>query len=454
MDERIEKPRNPIIEGKIFPALIKFTIPLALAFLLQALYGAVDLIVVGQFGSTASVSAVANGSQIMRTVTDIVLGLSMGVTVMVGHAIGAGDDEKAACTVGAMVKLFTVTALVLSLGVALFARQLAALMHVPADAVAKTIDYLHICGVGMIFVVAYNAISSLFRGIGDSKSPLLFIFIAALANVVLDLLFVGVFHMDVAGAALATILAQAISVAFSLIKMLKGGLPFKVEKRHFKNTGKTALGISKIGAPLAFQQLMVSGSFLIIMAIVNNVGLVESASIGIAEKMFVFLAMVPLSFMSSLSAFTAQNIGAKREDRAIKALKMAMIVSVIYGTIMTYITMFHGQFLAGFFDNDPLVIQATGEYLRGASPEYILIAITFCLLGYFNGLSKTTFVLLEGLVTSFCVRIPLSFYFSTWEYHPLFMIALSVTITAIIGVSMCIVYYFIVKKQRRNLDKQ
>ncbi len=447
------KTKSTILEGSIFPALIKFTIPLALAVLLQALYGAVDLIVVGKFGTTESVSAVANGSQIMRAITDVVIGLSMGVTVIVGHAIGAKEDERAARAVGAMVKLFTVLALLMSLAVVILAPKMVEIMRVPTLAIPKTIEYIKVCGVGMLFIIAYNAISSLFRGMGDSKSPLIFIAVAAASNVVLDLLLCGVFKMDVLGAAIATVAAQAISVLFSLIKMLKKGLPFEMRKKHFKKNGKTIWEIIKIGAPIALQQFLVSVSFLIIMAIVNNIGLIESASVGIAEKLFVFLAIIPISFMSSMSAFTAQNIGAKKEYRAIIALKQAILVSLTYGLIMTCLTMFKGELLARFFEDDPMVVAQTAIYLKGVSMEYISIAAMFCLLGYFNGKGKTGFVLAEGLFTSFLVRIPLSFYFSTLAENTLFMIALAVPISSFVGLFLSVSYYFVIKKKSQNIRK-
>ncbi|MEA4894025.1 MAG: MATE family efflux transporter [Oscillospiraceae bacterium] len=445
--------KDTILQGRIFSPLIKFTVPLMLALLLQALYGAVDLIVVGKFGSTSSVSAVSNGSQIMQTVTDIITGLSMGVTVLVGRFVGSGDREKAADVVAGMVKLFLIAALVLSTVMIIMAHQIAQLMQVPPEAMAQTVVYIRVCSAGMIFITAFNVISGLFRGLGNSKSPLLFITIACSVNIVGDLLLCGVLKMDAAGAAVATVFAQAVSVAFSVTKIRNGSLPFKISRRNFKTSKGMPRRIIKIGGPLALQNCLVSISFLIIMAIINTKGLVASASVGIAEKLFVFLALVPLSFMYGLSAFVAQNVGAKQELRAIKAMKYAMLTSFFFGVMITTFTYFFGNIAAGFFTDSLVVIAAAHEYLRGTSGEYSVLPFVFCFLGYFNGIGKTQFVLISGLVSSFLVRIPLCYYLSRLPESSLFIIGLSVPISSVSTFLMCTVYYIFVRKQRLAMHR-
>jgi len=419
-----------------------------LTILLQALYGAVDLIVVGKFGDTSSVSAVSNGGQIMVTITEIVVGLSMGVTVLIGRFVGSKDDESAANIVGGMIKLFVVVGLVLSVVMVVLADEIVALMKVPEEAAEKTISYVRICGSGMIFITAFNAISGLFRGLGNSKSPLLFISIACGVNIVGDLLLCGVFKMDATGAAIATVFAQSVSVSFSLYKIKKDGLPFRVKKKHLTKTFSAQKNIIKVGAPVALQDFLVSISFLIIMAIINDISLVASASVGIAEKMFIFLALVPISFMYALSAFVAQNVGAKQEERAIKGLRAGMITSFSFGVVMAALTYFAGDVLAGFFENNPLVIASTQSYMRGTAAEYMIIPFVFCFLGYFNGIGKTTFVLIEGIISSFAVRIPLCYYLSRLPDASLFTIGLSVPISSLASVAMCAGYYIFVRRKR------
>ena len=439
---------DTILQGRIFAPLLKFAIPLMLAILLQALYGAVDMIVVGKFGDTASVSAVSNGSQIMITITEIVVGLTMGVTVLIGRFVGAKDDESAARTVGGMIKLFAVVGLVISVFMALMADEIVLIMKVPEEAVDKTIAYVRICGSGMVFITAFNVISGLFRGLGNSKSPLLFITIACVVNILGDLLLCGVFRMDTTGAAIATVFAQAVSVVFSIYKIKKDGLPFRLEKRHLKKTKSAQMNIVKIGTPVAMQDFLTSVSFLILMAIINKIGLVASASIGISERLFIFLALVPISFMYALSAFVAQNVGAKQEDRAIKGLRAGMITSFAFGVVMAVLTFFAGNFLARLFEDDPVVIASAWSYMRGTAAEYVVVPFVFCFLGYFNGIGKTTFVMLEGIIASFVVRIPLCYFLSRLPDTSLFIIGLAVPISTASSILMCVVYYIFVRKKR------
>ena len=321
------------------PALVRFAIPLMLSLFLQALYGAVDLIVVGQFGSTSSISAVATGSQLMVAVTAIVTGLTMGVTVLIGQAMGSENPEKAGNTVCGMIRLFSAVALVLTAVLLIFAKPLAVALSAPDEALSQTAAYIRICGSGMLFITAYNAISGIFRGLGNSKTPFLFVAIACVINIGLDLLFVAVFDMDAAGAALATVIAQASSVLFSVLYIKKKKLPFSVRKEGFRQKG-TVRAIVMVGGPIALQDFLVSLSFLIITAIVNGLGLEQSASIGIAEKLFVFLSIIPMSFLSALSAFVAQNVGAGTPERGERALVQASMLSFAFGAAVFFLTFF------------------------------------------------------------------------------------------------------------------
>lgn len=434
--------KNSFLEGNILPVLIKFAIPLMLSLILQALYGAVDLMVVGKFGTTASISAVSTGGQVMQSATVIVTGLTMGVTVLLGQAIGAGKQKDAAAYVAGQIKLLLVVALILTGLLMLFAEQAARLVHVPQEALPEAVSYIRICASGMIFITAYNAVSGIFRGIGDSRSPFLFVFTACLINIVLDLIFVGLFHLSAAGAALATILAQGCSFLFSLLYMAKKRerLPFRLTKDSFREKGSVKRILS-MGLPIAAQDFQVNVSFLIITAIINSLGLVESASVGIAEKLFIFLALVPMSFMSALSAFVAQNVGAGKPQRAAKAFFSAVRISFSCGFLVFLLTFFQGDFLASIFTSDPQVIASTQLYLKSCSFEYLLTAINFCLLGYFNGHGKTKFVLIQGILTVFLVRIPLSYFLRMLPDTNLLIIGIAVPLSALFELLVCAWYF-------------
>ncbi len=450
LKKRVELGKNDFLSGPILPPLVRFALPLMLSLLLQALYGGVDLAVVGWFASTASVSAVATGSQVMQSITVLITGLTMGVTVLLGKAIGGDDRQEAGQVVAGQIRLFALVALVLTGIMQLFAPSAAKLMHVPTEAVAETVRYVRICSAGVVFIAAYNGISGIFRGLGNSRSPFLFVLIACLVNIVLDLLFVGVFHMAASGAALATVIAQAVSVAFSLGYMRRHPLPFSV-RDQWRLGRQSIVRILKVGSPIALQDFLTNLSFLIITSIVNTLGLIASAGVGIAEKLFVFLSIVPMAFMSALSSFVAQNMGAGNRLRADRSLFCAQGISAIFGAAMFLLTFFAGGFLAGIFNGDREVITATAQYLRGCSVEYLMISITFCFLGYFNGREHTAFVMAQGLLSAFLVRIPLSYLFSRLPNTGMFLISLAVPISALVNLSLCIIYFLHLRRRDHRM---
>lgn len=435
--------------GKILPALIKFTIPLMLSLILQALYGAVDLMVVGQFDTNAQMAAVANGSQIMQAVTMIITGLSMGVTVCIGQAIGAKDNNRISKIIANQIVILGIAALIIMSVLLIFPEQIINLINVPDDAIEYTVEYIRICGIGMIFITAYNGISAIYRGLGNSKTPFIFVLIACIINVFLDLLFVAVFKLGAKGASLATIISQASSVIFSLIYMKKSKLNFKITKSDFFNFNSSKQ-ILKVGLPIATQDFLLQVSFLVITALVNKLGLVASSSIGVSEKLFFFLAIVSMSFLSSLSAYVAQNIGAGKEDRALKATKIAILISFSFNTIVFLLTFFAGDLLTSIFTSDKEVIVETAKYLKSSSFEYLLISFSMCLLGYFNGIGKTTFVMIQGLLTSFFIRIPVSYILINLENTNLFIIGFAVTISASVSLILCLTYFIILRRKSKN----
>lgn len=444
---------NAFLSGPILPPLIRFALPLMLSLLLQAFYGGVDLAVVGQFSPTASVSAVATGSQVMQVITSLITGLTMGVTVLLGKAVGAKDRDRAGQVVAGQIRLFVVMAAVLTVLMILFAPEAAQLMNVPAVALDETVRYIRICSAGILFITAYNGISGIFRGLGNSRSPFLFVLIACLVNVGLDLLFVAGFHLDAAGAALATVIAQAVSVFFSFGYIQKHPLPFSIKEQW--HAAKGTIGrILQVGSPIALQDFLTNMSFLIITSIVNTLGVIASAGVGISEKLFVFLSIVPMAFMSALSAFVAQNMGAGNKKRADRSLFLAQSISVGFGAVMFLLTFFAGWQLASLFSNDLKVLAGAQEYLRGCSWEYLIIAFTFCFLGYFNGREYTLFVMAQGLFSAFLVRIPLSYFFSIQPDTGMYLISLAVPISALVNVTLCTGYFLLLRHRDKKILPQ
>lgn len=424
-------------EGKIVSRLVRFALPVLGALFLQSFYGAVDLLVVGQFGTAADVSAVATGTMMMHTITFIITGLAMGTTIQMGQALGADKKEKAADIIGSSIIFFVALALVVTVLMIFLTRPFARLMQTPAEAFDKTLAYVHICSAGTIFITGYNVLGSVFRGMGDSKTPLLTVLVACIVNIFGDLLFVAVFKMAAAGAALATIIAQALSVIFCLIVVKRRGLPFPFSRRNIRWDGALLARVIRTGAPISLQDGLVTVSFLVIAAIINRLGLIASAGVGVAERVCGFIMLVPSAFSQSLSAFVAQNVGAQKYDRAKKALLYAIAASLACGIFMAWGAFFHGDLLSAIFSKDRAVIEAAHSYLKAYAIDTLFVSFLFCFIGYFNGFGKTTFVMLQGIIGTFCVRIPVSFAMSLTDNPSLFRIGLATPCSTLVQIILC-----------------
>ena len=445
------KKQHDFTQGPILPALLKFALPVLLALLLQAMYGAVDLQVVGRFGTAADISAVSTGSQIMQTITVVITGLAMGVTVLLGQKIGEGKPEEGGRAVGGGICLFSVVTLIVTVTMLLMAPRMSALMQAPADAFADTVVYVRICSAGAVFIVAYNILGSIFRGLGDSQMPLITVSIACVFNIAGDLLMVGGLGMGVAGAAIATVFAQAVSVLLSLLIIRRRQLPFTLTKQDIRFEKSVIRQILKLGIPVAFQDLLVSLSFLAIIAIANAMGTIASAGVGVAEKLCAFVMLVPSADMQSMSAFVAQNVGAGREDRSQKALLCGIVSSLAAGLVMGWAAFFHGDLLAGLFAEDTAVIGAAWEYLKAYAIDCLLTSFLFCFVGYFNGHGQTVFVMVQGFVGALGVRMPVAFLMSRMSPGSLFHLGLSTPASTVVQILLCGVWFL---RQNRQMSER
>ena len=424
--------------------LVRFALPVLAALFLQAMYGAVDLMIVGQFTDagnvSAHVSAVTTGSQIMITLTNLVASFAMGATILLGQQIGRGQAQKGGETIGACIVLFACIGLVFTALLVPGAGLIAKIMHAPAEAFELTTAYVRICGAGMLVIIAYNLIGSVFRGIGDSLTPLITVAIACVFNIAGDLLLVAGFHMGTIGAAIATVGAQAVSVVISFFlmrrRMSRNEMPFTLTRDQIRFQGDIIARITRLGLPIATQDLLVGISFLIIQAIVNALGVIPSAGVGVAEKVCAFIMLVPSAFMQSMSAFVAQNAGAGRFDRAEKALRYGILLSMAVGIGMFYLSFFHGTELALLFAKDMDVARAGAEYLKAYAIDCMLTPIFFCFIGFFNGIGMTRFVMAQGIISAFCVRVPVSFFMSKRVPVSLFEIGLATPFSSSLQIIM------------------
>lgn len=441
---------NNFTEGAILPKLLKFMLPVLFAMFLQSLYGAVDLLVVGQFGTDADVSAVSTGSQIVLTLTNLIVSFSMGITVAVGQKIGQNRPKDASQTIGTGLIVFAITGAVFTLISILGAGGLAFVMQAPEEAFDLTKSYICICGGGFLIITAYNLLGSIFRGLGDSKTPLIAVGIACVFNIIGDLFFVAVLHLGASGAAIATVIAQLISVviSFFIIKMKK--LPFELNRTHLKIKKNYAMNIIRIGSPIALQDFLVGISFLVMLAIVNSIGVTESAGVGVAEKVCAFIMLVPAAFMQSMSAFVAQNYGAGYIDRAVKTLRTGIVVSVFFGIVMFFVTFFHGDLLAGIFSNKPDTVSDAFDYLKAYAIDCLLTCFLFCFIGFYNGIARTKFVMIQGIVGAFLVRIPVAFLMQHIGGGSLFLIGLATPCSTVLQIILCFAVYIHFKKNIAN----
>ena len=438
--------------GGVLKALIKFAITVLAALFLQSLYGGVDLLIVGQFAETADVSGVATGSLLMQTVTMVITGLSMGITIYVGQKIGEKNDQEAGRAIGAGIVLFAIIGIIFSALLVLFTKVFADALHAPVEAYGQTGEYIMVCGFGTVFIGLYNLLGAIFRGIGDSKTPLFTVCIACVLNILGDLLFVAVFCLGAMGAALATIIAQAFSVMISSLFIMKKPLPFTFRKEYIRFDRRIVLQELRLGIPISLQELLVGISFLVIQTVVNSIDVVASAGVGVAEKVCGFIMLVPSAFSQAISAFVAQNIGAGLKERATKALKYGIITSLALAAVIGTFTFFRGDILASIFAKDTEVVKQAHEYLKAYAIDTFLTSILFCYIGYYNGRGNTFFVMMQGIVGAFCVRVPVVLMTSRLPGTSLFHIGLATPASSLFQIAMCVVFMLCSMRGEKSLS--
>lgn len=436
-------------KGSILKKLIAFMLPILGALVLQAAYGAVDLLVVGRFGSTSGLSAVSTGSQVLNLVTFVVTQFAMGITVLIARYLGEKRRESIGAVVGGGVVVFGLISAGLFLILVFLARPISVLMQAPEEAVDLTVSYVRICGGGIFFIVAYNLLSAIFRGLGDSKSPLLFVLVACVVNIVGDLLLVAVLHMDAAGAALATVAAQALSVVFALVRLKKRGLPFAITKADFRLNPECRRFLT-IGLPLALQELLTQASFLALCAFVNRLGLAASSGYGVACKIVNFAMLIPSALMQSMASFVSQNVGAGDEKRAKRSMATGIGVGLVIGVAVFALVFWKGDVLSACFTPDPEVIDNAFAYLKGFAPETVLTAVLFSMLGYFNGHNKTVWVMAQGVIQTLLVRLPMAYIMSIQENANLTKIGLAAPASTAVGVLLNLGFFWYMNRRPKK----
>ena len=444
--------------GSVFRNVVLFSLPYLLSYFLQTLYGMADLFIVGQFEGVASTTAVSIGSQVMHMLTVMIVGLAMGTTVSIGQAVGAKDRKQAAQNIGNTVTLFMTVSAALTAALLLLVRPIVSLMSTPDEAVNGTAAYLAVCFIGIPFITAYNIIGSIFRGLGDSKSPMYFIAVACAANIVLDYLFMGVFRLGPVGAALGTTVSQAVSVAISLTVILKRKR-IVPEKADFRPCRPVMGKILKIGVPIALQDGFIQVSFIVITILANRRGLADAAAVGIVEKIMSFLFLIPSSMLSTVSALGAQNIGAQKPKRAIQTLRCAVLLAASVSLVIAVGVQFTAEPIVALFTDASRtdgaeVVRLGGQYLRGYVWDSFFAGLQFSFSGYFCAIGRSGFSFLHNALSIVCVRIPGAYLASRRFAHTLFPMGFASAMGSLFSDVLCLILFArLQRKTKRGLQE-
>ena len=432
--------------GSVLKTIIYFALPYLLSYFLQTLYGMADLYITGQFNGVDSITAVSNGSQVMHMLTVIIVGLAMGTTVIIGKAIGGNKLDNAGRAIGNTITLFMGIAIVMTIVFLIAAKPIVLLIGVPQEAVAGTVRYLIICFIGIPFITAYNIISSIFRGLGDSKSPMYFIGISCVTNITLDYVFIGLCDLGPSGAALGTVLSQTFSVIVAFISIRKRKTGIKLVKENFIPDRKVLGEILKVGIPVAVQDGCIQVAFIIITVIANHRGLDDAAAVGIVEKMISAIFIIPSSMLATVSALSAQNIGAGKYDRAAKTLKYATMITSVYGVFMAVIMQVLAAPLLALFTKDAAVVVLGTQYMKGYIIDSIFAGVHFCFSGYFAAYGKSYIGFMHNIISITFVRVPGSYLASKLFGDTLFPMGLAAPAGSLLSVIICVCAYIYLKR--------
>lgn len=434
-----------LTQGSILKNIFIFSLPYLLSNFLQTLYGMADLFIAGQFNGAEIISAVSIGSQVMHMFTVMIVGLAMGGTVLIGQAVGAKDSKRASKVIGNTILLFIVFSIIVTVILFICAPGIVSLLSTPPESITETISYLRICFAGIPFIVAYNVIASIYRGMGDSKSPMYFVTIACVINIILDYIFMGVLGMQASGAAIATVIAQTISVVISLVAILKSKSEIKLTKTDLVPAKKVMGGILKIGVPVACQDGFIQISFMIITIIANRRGVNVAAAVGIVEKIICFLFLIPSSMLSTISAIAAQNIGAGYHDRAKKTLFTGTAIATGIGIAFAIIFQFISKPVLSLFTSDTVVVGLGVQYLHAYVTDCIFAAIHFCFSGYFCAIGKSFISFVHNVISIVFVRIPGAYFAAKLWPETLYPMGLAAPCGSLLSAVICIIAFFVLE---------
>lgn len=438
-----------LTKGSIIKTIAAFSLPYLLAYFLQTLYGLADVYITGQFNGSDAITAVSMGSQVMHMITVIIVGLAMGTTVVISQAVGAGRNKEISGVVGNTASMFLVMSVVLTIILCILIKPVLKVMRTPKEAMREASLYLRICFAGIPFITAYNVLSAVFRGMGDSKSPLVFVGIACVFNILLDYILIGVFKMGAAGAACATVFSQTASVVFAFVAIIKKR-SVTMQKGDLRPDARVLSKIMKIGIPVALQDGLIQVSFLVITIIANKRGVEIAAAVGIVEKIIGMLFLIPSSMLSSISAISAQNNGAGLHKRAVKTLRYGILICIGFGAVFTLICRLRATDIIGMFSDEEVVIEMGAQYLKSYVIDCIVAGVHFCFSGFFCAYSRSIASFVHNILSIVLVRIPGAYLASVYFPDDLTPMGLAAPAGSLLSVFICIGIYIALRKKIFN----
>lgn len=441
---------NDLTRGSVTKTLLRFTLPFLVANVLHTLYGIVDMYIVGQFADATQLSAVSIGAAVMMMVNGLVMGLGTGGTVLVGQMIGSRRETDKQETISTVFSVFPLFALLLMALGQIFAPGMLRLLNTPPEAWDGAMSYLRICLLGLIFTGLFFAIASVLRASGDSKGPTIFIGISCVCNILGDILCVGTLHMGAAGAALATSVSQGLSVLFGYIYLRRNHFPFDFKPRSFRIYPQKGKMLLRIGLPTALQETMTSISFLVLEAIINSMGYIATAAVGVCDRVFNVSIIPGIAFASAISAMVAQNTGAKQYQRARQCLRTGMLFSFGISILIFAVLAIFPQAIIGSFTRDQAVVQSGVDYMSFFKYDCMLCAVAFCVNGYINGTGHTRYTMVVNLVASFCVRLPLIWLLSRLPNTSLKLISIGLPSASLIQFLVGILFVLFARSEREH----
>ncbi len=440
-----------LAKGNVAKQLIVFAIPFIISNVIQTIYSVADMIIVGQFNGTASMSGVNIGGQVTMLILNVAVGISTGGTIMIAQSVGAEKTKQLNSIIGTLLTSLFVSAIVMTAFMLSFKDGILQLIQTPAESFSEASVYLVVTSLGTIFIFGYNALSAIMRGMGDSKSPLYFVTIACITNVVLDLLLVGGFRQGAFGAAVATVISQALSMLLCVLYLKRKKFVFDFSLSSFRIHKDHLASLLKLGIPLTVQNLISNLSFLFMTALVNGMGVTASAAVGAVGKYNGFAILPAIAMNAAISAMVAQNIGAQREDRAIKTMLIGMGISYSITISIFVLTRLFPQEVLRMFSNDAELIEVGLPYLFAFCFDYLLVPAAFSMMGFFIGTGHTTFSLICNILTAIVIRIPMAYLLSETAGLGLPGVGYAVPLATATTILLCVWFFFSGRWRKRTV---